>query len=290
MDQLQADRTHPLPVRAMSTTPKLKRNKMANTAERHRADDEPEIQMTMGSLFSGLCDGFGLAAQWAGMEVVWQVEIKKKAHGYLDMNFPKTEKHYDIHGVGGHNLAPVDIICGGDPCQPHSVAGKRRGPADDRFLWPEMLRVVRELGPHWVINENVAGSISNMVLDRKITDLEAEGYTTRAFVVPAVSIGAPHRRDRVWLVAHSDRRHGGKGPLSHPNDSDSQKQREPVKVPEADPCPGRYNRWTAEPQMDRMAHGLPDRVAQLEGLGDAVVPGVAHVLLDRIATIERIFF
>lgn len=99
-----------------------------------------------------------------------------------------------------------DILTGGFPCQPFSQAGRRRGTADDRYLWPEMFRVIREFKPTWVIAENVGGLVTwneGMVLEQVCTDLEAEGYEVQPLIVPAVSVNAPHRRDRVWIVAHS---------------------------------------------------------------------------------------
>jgi site-specific DNA-cytosine methylase len=100
-------------------------------------------------------------------------------------------------------LEPVELICGGFPCQPFSVAGKRKGKEDDRALWPEMFRIIQELKPRWVVGENVAGII-NLELENCFSDLEMEGYEVQALVIPACAVQAPHRRDRVWIVAHSE--------------------------------------------------------------------------------------
>jgi len=157
--------------------------------------------MTLGSLFAGI-GGFDLAARWAGIETVWQVEKYEWCQRVLAKNFPEATRYGDIRNVGAYNLERVDIISGGFPCQPFSVAGERKGTEDDRYLWPEMLRVIREIQPRWVIGENVAGII-NMALDQVLTDLENEGYTCEAYIIPACAVNAPHRRDRVWIIAHS---------------------------------------------------------------------------------------
>jgi len=263
--------------------------------------------MKLGSLFSGYCDGFGLAAQWADIKVAWQVEINRKAHLYLIKNFNETEKFYDIKEVGKHNLSPVDIIVGGDPCQPHSNAGNRKGIKDDRYLWPEMLRVCKELRPTWIINENVIGSISNMVLDQKSTDLENEGYTTQPFIIPAVSVDAPHRRDRVWLVAYNDQNRQYYAEqiseegcdidkidhaifesqvIPHAYQTDSEKQRIRISNEKKYATTGLHRRWEVEPEVGRVVDGFPNRVAQLEGLGDSIVPQIPFIILSFIKEIQ----
>jgi DNA (cytosine-5)-methyltransferase 1 len=157
--------------------------------------------MKHGSLFSGI-GGFDLASEWMGWENVFQVEIDKFCTKVLEKNFPNVKRYGDIKEFDGTEYREsVDILSGGFPCQPFSVAGKRKGKTDDRHLWPEYLRVIREVKPSYVVGENVPGII-NMELDNIIADLEGEGYTTEQFIIPACALNAPHRRDRLWVVAY----------------------------------------------------------------------------------------
>jgi len=163
--------------------------------------------LTHFSLFSGI-GGLDLAAEWAGFQTVGQVEKGDYANKILGKHWPNVPRWEDIKDVTIHTVREAGIehaptvLSGGFPCQPFSCAGQRQGAEDDRYLWPEMLRVVQELRPAWVIGENVAGII-NMALDDVCSDLESAGYSCRAFVVPAAGVGAPHMRDRVFVVAHS---------------------------------------------------------------------------------------
>lgn len=157
---------------------------------------------TVGSLFSGI-GGLELGLERAGFEVRWQVEIDDFCTKVLTKHWPDVPKFRDIKALTGDELEPVDLICGGFPCQPFSVAGKQRGSEDDRYLWPEMLRIIEAVRPTWCLLENVPGII-RMALDGVLSDLEALSYATRTFVVPACAVNAPHRRDRVWVVAYAD--------------------------------------------------------------------------------------
>lgn len=157
--------------------------------------------MRHGSLFSGI-GGFDLAASRMGWDNIFQIEIDPFCRRVLEKNFPDAQRFSDIRDFSGGDFAgKVDIISGGFPCQPFSVAGQRRGKSDDRTLWGEMLRVVRAIRPTWIVGENVAGIVS-MELDTVLADLEGIGYTCQAFVIPACAVGAIHRRDRVWIIAH----------------------------------------------------------------------------------------
>ncbi len=168
----------------------------------------PKCRMTHLSLFTGI-GGLDLAAEWAGFETVGQCEWADYPTKVLEKHWPNVPRWRDIRELTGGSFfertgcGTVDLISGGFPCQPFSFAGKRRGSGDDRYLWPEMLRVIKELRPRWVIGENVAG-IVNMALDTVLSDLESIGYTTGAFIIPACAVDAPHRRDRCAIVANND--------------------------------------------------------------------------------------
>ncbi len=163
--------------------------------------------MTQGELFAGI-GGFGLAGRWAGIESVFQVEWNEYCQKILRKNFPNAQIFGDIKQFDGTQFrGAIDIISGGFPCQPYSTAGKRLGKEDERHLWPEMLRVIREVAPRWVVGENVFGLVNwsgGLVFDEVQSDLEASGYEVQAFVLPAASTNAPHIRQRVWFVAHTD--------------------------------------------------------------------------------------
>ncbi len=158
--------------------------------------------MRMLSLCSGI-GGADLSANWAGIEVVGQVEIDPFCRQVLAKHWPLVKRMGDIKDVAGNEFGEIDIVVGGVPCQPFSYAGKQGGTEDDRHLWPEMLRIVRTCNPTWIIVENVAGFIQ-MALDIVQFDLEGAGYQSRAFVLPACAVGAPHRRERVFIVSHAD--------------------------------------------------------------------------------------
>lgn len=156
-------------------------------------------------LFSGI-GGFAYAAQqvWdKAHHIVGFSEVDKYCVRLLQKHWPHAAQLGDIRNIKGENIGSVDLITGGFPCQPYSHAGKRKGKEDDRHLWPEMYRVIQETRPTWVIGENVAGFV-NMELDQCIVDLESAGYEVEPLIIPAVAVDAPHRRDRVWIVAYTD--------------------------------------------------------------------------------------
>jgi len=162
--------------------------------------------MTHGSLFSGI-GGFDLAAEWVGWENLFHCEWNEFGQKVLKYYWPNAESFTDITKTNFSKYEnKIDILTGGFPCQPYSTAGKRRGKEDERHLWPEMLRAIREIRPRWIVGENVFGLINwseGLVFHEVQTDLEAAGYEVQPFVLPAAAVNAPHRRDRVWFIAHA---------------------------------------------------------------------------------------
>ena len=265
-------------------------------------------------LFSGI-GGFALAAQWMGWETVAFCEKEKYAKRVLERHWPNVPIIDDIRDI----KEPIgcDILTGGFPCQPFSSAGKQKGKADDRYLWPEMLRVIALERPAWVVGENVAGLIG-MALDTVLFDLENQGYSGRAFVIPAAGVDAPHRRDRVWIIARdisdpkSQRLQGVQSPTSNEKSCKPRPQSQPSGI-----CGGKamahsqgerlqrntqtqvsrqsnisqqpwgsskdkLPRWPAEPGVCRVVNGLPNRAHRIKALGNAVVPQVVYQIFKAI--------
>jgi len=160
--------------------------------------------MRHGSLFSGI-GGFDLAAEWMGWENVFHCEWMEFPRKVLEYYWPEADSHTDICKTDFTKYeGTVDIISGGFPCQPFSLAGKRKGTSDERYLWHEMLRAIREIKPKWVIAENVFGIVNidgGLVFEQVCVDLENEGYEVQPFIIPAAAKNAPHRRDRCWFIA-----------------------------------------------------------------------------------------
>lgn len=363
--------------------------------------------MTHVDLFSGI-GGFALAARWAGFTTVCFVEIDEYCQKVLQKNFGAVADAEELYGNGRKlhagsngkgqgcisefgNSGPVihadirtfdgtkyrraTLLTGGFPCQPFSHAGKRRGKEDDRALWPEMFRVIREVRPAWVVGENVAGLVT-MELDSVLSDLEGEGYGVQTFIIPACAVDARHRRDRVWILArnkdglredddnvqpgegslridsadsestrivghaeHAERRQGeydrgniesrhngaGQAPSEFRESGENVADAEGIggqqaaerceqgfAVPELGsegtgaewlPEPamgllvdglsaglvrrGGHAEWPEEPQIPIVASGVKNRVNQLKGLGNAIVPQVAYEILRAIAQKEQ---
>jgi len=165
--------------------------------------------MKHGSLFSGI-GGFDLAAQWMVWENIFHCEWNEFGQKVLKHYWPKAISYEDITKTDFNiHRGRIDILTGGFPCQPYSAAGKRLGKEDDRHLWPEMLRAIREIQPSYVVGENVRGLTNwngGLVFDEVQADLESAGYQVTPFLLPACAVNAPHRRDRIWFVAHADQR------------------------------------------------------------------------------------
>lgn len=163
------------------------------------------MTMTHASLFSGI-GGFDLAAEWAGWTNSFNCEIDPFCRRILKYHFPNAEQYADIRTTDFTIWrGRIDVLTGGFPCQPFSLAGKRKGTEDERYLWPEMLRVIRTVRPRWIVGENVFGIVNwseGMVFDEVCSDLEAAGYAVQPYIIPACGVGAPHRRDRCWFVAY----------------------------------------------------------------------------------------
>lgn len=252
--------------------------------------------MNHASLFSGI-GGFDLAAREVGWNNVFQCEIDPFCQSVLKYYFPKTVLYEDIKRTDFTSWkGKIDVLTGGFPCQPFSVAGQRKGAKDDRYLWPEMLRVIRETRPLWVIGENVAG-ITNMVQPGSETDvetksdqdeenyketileqeyiinticddLEREGYSVQPIIVPACGVGAPHRRDRVWFITHSN---GSRGlQFGERRDIRDKEQYDQDKEPERHEQPSRFGGSgeayvISDSDNERLSTiGITDRVSSAE--------------------------
>jgi len=275
--------------------------------------------MRVLDLFSGI-GGFSIGLESVGMETVAFCEQNAFCQKILAQHWPTLPIHSDITELNGHEYrGSVELVCGGFPCQPFSVAGKQLGAEDDRALWPEMLRVIREVAPRWVIGENVSGIIP-MELDNVLSDLEGEGYTCWTFVLPASSVDARHRRDRVWVVAHTNSAYQQRRGLSsgvHAKDYDAnsdstfsksrnvadtasqrqQRSRESINSisPEAEgkgQATGAFDGsqrclWEPEPNVGRVANGIPNRSHRLKALGNAVVPPLVAEIGRLVIEFDR---
>jgi len=268
--------------------------------------------MKVLDLFSGI-GGFSLGLEAAGMETVAFCEIEDYPVTILNKHWPDVPVYRDVRKLTGEQIEQevgrVNVICGGFPCQPFSVAGQQKGKEDDRHLWPEMFRLIQEIRPRWVIGENVAGFI-RMALDDVLHDLEGEGYTTQSFVIPACAVGGIHRRDRVWIVAHSEC-HGRDETQKPGSTAKSEKE---SRVQQSKGChststgvsrddasdssrddSGRECRTQSFrpielPTQSAVRHrddGLPDNVARLKALGNAVVPQIPELIGRAIMEVEE---
>ena len=255
-------------------------------------------------LFSGI-GGFSLGLErTGGFETAAFCEIEEFPRKILAKHWPKVPIYEDVRTLDATQLGRIDVICGGYPCQPFSQAGKRLGTQDDRHLWPQMRRLIEQLRPAWVIGENVAGHIS-MGLDNVLSDLDALGYATQAFVIPACAVNAPHRRDRVWILGNADKDSRKQSTSVAVNNETKQHDgisvctasdpllvrqsgqgtlREPINPETAQHWQANQSfdalGWPTEPAICGADDGLPSGLvsARLAALGNAVVPQIPEMI------------
>ncbi len=230
--------------------------------------------MTIGSLFSGI-GGLELGLERAGLgPVIWQAESDPYCRRVLAKHWPGVHCYDDVQEITGSAERP-DIICGGFPCQDISNAGTRAGLAGERSgLWGQYARIIRELQPRIVVVENVSALLGRGLGD-VLGDLAACGYDAEWDCIPAAAIGALHRRDRVFIIAYANR----EGPQRH----GAQRELEAAASREQRALSSFRVGGEPEPNVSRVANGVPDRVDRLKALGNAVVPQVAEVIGLRIA-------
>jgi DNA (cytosine-5)-methyltransferase 1 len=227
--------------------------------------------LTVGSLFSGI-GGLDLGLERAGMRVIWQSEIDPYASRVLKKHWPEVPNHGDIKTIDWGTVEPPDVICGGYPCQPFSLTGERQGEDDPRHLWPWVRDAISVLRPRYAILENVRGHLS-LGGTTVVRDLASIGYNAEWEVISAASQGAPHLRERVFICAYPvgnvpDTKRGGLPTGSEKNTIYERQTDDPE----------RRVRWAPEPDVRRVANGVPHGVDRIRGLGNAVVPQVAELV------------
>lgn len=239
--------------------------------------------------FLDLCagiGGFSLGLEWAGMTCAGQVEIDDYCTKILEKHWPNVPRWRDLKTVSPAELPAVELICGGYPCQPFSQAGLRRGEEDDRHLWPYILPIVASLQPAWCLFENVAGHIT-LGLDQVLSDLEDIGYSTRPLVIPACAVGSPQWRERVWIIAHSNRC-GCEGRVRKelsPKETRRVASWSPLPSASRGWIPGRYALPTS--RLFRGTDGIPRGLDRVVALGNAVVPQVVAEIGRAIMAAEN---
>ena len=299
-------------------------------------------------LFSGI-GGFSLALEKVGFKTVGFCEVDPYCRLLLQKHWKGVTIHNDIKKLEAKDIKePIDILTGGFPCQPYSVAGKQKGTDDNRYLWPDMFRVIKEVKPTFIIAENVRGIVNiqdGMVFETVCSDLESEGFEIQPFIIPAAGVGAPHKRERVWIVGYSKHngslttkiRRGNKevdartqerqnqaiepertggscndetmensrrtlrqGSEFEKENANESKQEDADKSKRSSGSPkhhvadskrihvqGQQDRsrqeqsrregwWEFDPNVGRVANGIPGRVHRLKGLGNSIVPQIAE--------------
>lgn len=312
--------------------------------------------MTIASLFSGI-GGELVAAQMLGWDVAFHCDINKFCSAVLDYWFPKADSYGDIKKTDFSKWrGKVDVLTGGFPCQPFGTTGERRGAEDDRYLWPEMLRCINQVRPAWIVGENVAGILSmveqpevtrmanttslfaedndvrgqykqseTFTIERICSDLEGAGYSVQPMLIPACAVGAPHRRDRIFIIANRLSTDSSDAGLQHGNKSGGKERKAETLQGErwpdsfwniyatangyrgntsctkeyaGEPCCRWYEQFPSKSPIHRGNDGIPFDVSNLSipfprwrkgslmALGNAIVPGIMYEILQAIGKIE----
>ena len=272
------------------------------------------MKMRHVDLCSGI-GGFALGFQWAELsQPVLFCDVDPWCRRVLAKHWPDVPIATDVKELANDpkRLVPdCDILTAGYPCQPFSLAGKRQGEEDPRHIWPHLLRIVAQKRPTWCVFENVYGHVS-LGLDQVLTDLETQGYASRTFIVPACGVNAPHKRDRLWIIAHTDSNGKSNVPVNERERSwklvadtrckglerrerlrqDEKENRERrtcsdgTVTKRSDDSGRQANFWSTEPNVGRVAHGIPRRVDRIRGLGNAIVPQIAQRIGETIKLME----
>ena len=279
------------------------------------------LKLTHGSLYTGI-GGFDIAAKWAGIENIFQCEKDEYCKKLLIQNFPEiNNRHYDVKKTDFTKYrGAIDILTGGVPCQPTSLAGKRKGKKDDRWLWPDTIRVLDETKPKYGIFENPASILS---LDNGETfegicrEMEDQGYEITPILLRACFIGAWHQRARIFIVADSKIKRNGRLSIQQwrqnqaenfnsngineiTSDINSERlqiwdERTEIKRTNESPQGSKsirrnaetnWRQWETEPGMVRMVHGVPKRMDRIKGLGNAVIPQLAYIIFEAIKQVN----
>ena len=236
--------------------------------------------MKVGSLFAGI-GGFDLGLERAGFEIAWQVEIDPYCQRVLAKHWPHVQRYGDIRAIDWATVPRIDMLCGGFPCQDLSFAGKRAGIDGERSgLWSEYVRAIRALRPRYILVENVPGLLTNEYMGRVLGDLAASGYDAEWDCLPAAKCGAPHRRERVWIVADSKRRLLGR--IWNEIEKEGPRYRHELL---GDISGLSWREAVAK--FYRMDDGIPDWAHRNRALGNAIVPQIAEWIGRQIMSSEQ---
>ena len=248
--------------------------------------------MTHASLFSGI-GGFDLAAEWMGWENLFHCEWNPFGQRVLKHHFPNSISYNDITKTDfSIHRGQVDILTGGFPCQPYSSAGKRLGKADERHLFPHMLRCIKEVKPRWIIGENVRGLVNwneGLVFQEVYDDLEREGYEVQSFLIPAASVNAPHQRYRIWFVAYSNSTRVHKQHITSKSNEKTKLSRLFIEKGDFSTFPTKSPICGGDDGIPRELDGITFskwRNQSIKAYGNAIVPQVAYEIFKAINEFE----